>query len=383
MKYSVKLMLFDQPNPQGQYPIYIRITIDRQRAYIATGHFTDERFWDKKAERFKDSYMLANDLNADITTRKSAVIKKIIGYQVKGETVTATQIKALFTKGIDLHNIFDFAETFVKEVQHKRRPGTLENYRKHLKVVELFHGSRALAFEEITHDWLVRFEAHLREPVAAGTGKRDALGGNYIYIIFKTLKTFFNAAKKRGVITCYPFGAYENPVYEAPQKDYLTLAELDKIEELADKTTHSTTKQTVVYFLLGCYSGLRLSDWQQFDYNEHVKDGRLYLRAKKNGEWVTMPVVGRLKRHLERVKAVPLQITEQEMNRTLKNIAGIKKKISTHTGRHTFAITMCGEQGISAETCSELMGITIATCVNNYYRVTNRKIDKECFGAWK
>jgi integrase len=71
------------------------------------------------------------------------------------------------------------------------------------------------------------------------------------------------------------------------------------------------------------------------------------------------------------------------MNRTLKGIAGIKKRITTHTGRHTFAITMCAEAGISAETCAELMGITIATCVNNYYRVTNRKIDKECLGAWK
>src|SRR5687767_9135947 len=151
MKYSVKLMLFDQANLQGQYPIYIRITIDRQRSYIATGHFTEERFWDSKAERFKDNYMMAGTLNADITTRKQAVIKKIVDYQVRGERVTAAQIKALFTKGIDLHNIFDFTDTFIKEVQHKREPGTLENYRKHLKVVELFHGSRSLAFEEITH----------------------------------------------------------------------------------------------------------------------------------------------------------------------------------------------------------------------------------------
>jgi integrase len=96
-----------------------------------------------------------------------------------------------------------------------------------------------------------------------------------------------------------------------------------------------------------------------------------------------MPIIGRLQKHLERVRQVPLKITEQEMNRTLKGMAGIKKRITTHTGRHTFAITMCAEKGISAETCSELMGITIATCVNNYYRVTNRKIDKECLGAWQ
>lgn len=384
LKYSVNLILYThQANTKGQYPIYIRITINRKQSYISTGHFTVEKYWDKKAEQVRESHMLAGTINADITTRKQNVIKKIVDYQVKGEAITAAALKALMTNKSDLHNIFEFTELFIKEVQHKRKAGTLENYRKHLKVLELFHGSRSLAFEEITHEYMVRFEDHLRNPVQGGVGKRDALGGNYIHAIWKTIKTFFNAAKKRGVIKCYPFDTYENPEYSAPVKDYLTLAELDKLEELADTTSNWVMKQTAVYFLLGCYSGLRLSDWRQFDYDKHVKDGRLYLHAKKNGERVIMPVVGRLARHLERVKGIALQITEQEINRSLKNIAGIKKKITTHTGRHTFAITMCAEQGISAETCSELMGITIKTCVENYYRVTNLKIDKECMTAWK
>lgn len=383
MKYSVTLLLYThRPNDKGQYPIYIRITINRKQSYISTGYHLEQKYWDAKGERVREGHMLSGTINADITTRKQTIIKKIVDFQVRGEKVTAATIKDLVASRTDLHNIFEFTEQFIKEVQHKRKAGTLENYRKHLKVLELFHGSRSLAFEEITHDYLVKFEDHLRHPVE-GANKRDALGGNYIHAIWKTIKTFFNAAKKRGVINCYPFEVYENPEYAAPVKDYLTITELDRLEEFADKTSNQVMKQTVVYFLLGCYSGLRLSDWRQFDYSKHVEDNRLYLHAKKNGERVIMPVVGRLARHLERVKGITLQITEQEINRTLKNIAGIKKKITTHTGRHTFAITMCAERGISAETCSELMGITIKTCVENYYRVTNLKIDKECLGAWK
>jgi site-specific recombinase XerD len=374
LKYSVRLLLYThQANTEGKYPIYIRITINRERAYISTGHYLAERYWDAKAEQVKAGYMSASTINADIATRKALIIKKLVEYQMKGEQVTAAQIKNIFTRGIDLHNFFDFAAEFSKEVQHKRAAGTLKNYTKHLNVVELFHGSRLLHFEQIDHNWLIQFEEHLRATV----------GGNYIYIIFKTLKTFFNAAIKRKVISHYPFDTYENPEYTAPTKDYLTLPELDKLEELCDKTANATLKETLVYFLLGCYSGLRLSDWLQFDYSKHVKGDRLYLRAKKNGEWVTMPIVGRLKRHLERVKATPLTLVEQVFNRTLKNVGGIKKKISTHTGRHTFAITMCAEQGISAETCAELMGITLVTCVNNYYKVTGKKIEKEVMAAWK
>jgi integrase len=184
------------------------------------------------------------------------------------------------------------------------------------------------------------------------------------------------------VISFYPFDSYENPEYEAPNKDYMTLKELDDLETILDETTDPLIKQTLVYFLLGCYTGLRISDLKKFNPDKHIRDGRLYLRAKKNGEWVTMPVIGRLANHLKRVKGCVLTRAEQELNRTLKKL--IKgKKITNHCARHSFAITMCGERGISAETCAELLGITLKTCVSSYYKVTNRKIDKECTAAWE
>lgn len=381
MKYSVKLILYThQANAKRQYPIYIRITINRKQSYLSTGHFIDKRYWDDRSEQVKTGHLLAGEINPDITSRKQAIIKKIVDYQVKGEMVTSVAIKAMVAIRNDLHNVFEFAELFVKEIQHKRQSSTLINYKKHLNTLEGYHGSRSLAFEEITHEYLVKLEDYLRRPVVGG-GK--ALNGNYIHSIWKFMKTFFNAARKRGIITCYPFATYENPDYKAPSKDYLTIEELDALEKLADETSHPVTKQTVVYFLLGCYSGLRLSDWRRFNYTKHVTQGRLYLHAKKNGERVMIPVVGRLERHLQRVKVVDLTISEREINRTLKNIAGINKKISSHTGRHTFAITMCAEQGVSMEVCATLMGITVAVCEQNYYSVTPKKIEDEIINKWK
>jgi integrase/recombinase XerD len=373
MKYSVKLILYThQPNAAGQYPIYLRITIDRKQSYISTGHYIDTKYWDEKTERVRSGHMQAGTINPDITSRKQACIKLIVERQVKGQQITASALKAQVSNKRNLHNLFDFAEEYRKEIEHKRESGTLVQYKKYLKIIETHHGSRSLTFEEITHDYLVAFEQAMRA---------KKFSGNYIHNIWKNLKALFNAARKRKIITCYPFDTYENPVYDAPDKDYLSLTELDQLEKIADATTNSTTKQTAVYFLLGAYTGFRVSDWRQFDINKHIRDGRLFLRAKKNGEWVTMPVIGRLASHLERVKNCKLQITEQEMNRTLKTMFK-NKKITTHCARHSFAITMCAEAGISAETASELMGITLKTCVENYYRITNLKIDKECAAAW-
>lgn len=163
MKYSVKLILYThQANATGQYPIYLRITIDRKQSYISTGHYIDTRYWDEKAERVKAGHMQAGTINPDITSRKQAVIKLIVEHQVKGQQITASALKAQVSNKKNLHNLFDFAEEYRKEVEHKRGAGTLVQYKKYLKIIETHHGSRSLTFEEITHDYLVNFEQAMR-----------------------------------------------------------------------------------------------------------------------------------------------------------------------------------------------------------------------------
>jgi integrase len=144
-------------------------------------------------------------------------------------------------------------------------------------------------------------------------------------------------------------------------------------------------RQAAIYFLLGCYTGLRISDWIRFNPEEHLRDDLLTLR---NGEHVAMPVSMPLARNLKRMADCPLTIEEPTINEKLKVIAKdpqvkIRKSISTHVGRHTFAITLCAEMGVSLETCAELMGITVATCAENYYKVTGKKIREETLKAWK
>ncbi|MDI3320014.1 site-specific integrase [Pinibacter soli] len=376
-KYSAKLILNTKKhNKKGQSPIWIRVIINRKTSYKATGYHIDAKFWDEKKEQVKSSYRDHSIINADITSKKTEVMQMLVHTQIKGEVISVQQVKSQMEHG-NQENIFLFSDRFIDEVRHKRKPGTLENYRKHLKKLEDFHGSRNLRFEEITTDYLSKYENSLRD---------SEVGGNYVHALFKTIRTFFNAAIKRGVTQYYPFNVYENPVYEAPQKDYLSLKELKDWEKYADKVTNHVMKQTAVYFLLGCYSGLRISDWKQFEISKHLVEERIYLRATKNNEWVTMPLSTPLKRTLDRIREMPLDIEEPTLNEKLKDIAKelkIRKHITSHTGRHTFAITMCAERGISSETCAELMGITVKTCVENYYKVTNRKIDKETNEAWK
>lgn len=385
MKLSLHHILWTKdPNTRGLFPIYLRITIDRKSTHISSGDFISERQWDRKEEQVRN-HPLENDINARLRDLKAKVSNKFNEKMLSGKKVSAKELKSIFSGNSDLNNLFDFAELYLKEVQHKRSAKTINNYRKHLDRFEEYNGNRQLFFEDINPEWLAKYETHLREETFIGKQRRF-LSNNYIHAFFKTLKLLFNAAIKKGVISDYPFSRYENPVYVAPIKDHLSLDEIAKIENFADSATNRLLKETAVYFLLGISTGLRISDWKLFDINTSIQNDKLFLRAKKNGEWVTMPINAILRRNLERIKTTPLTISEHTINQQLKTLASkisINKVLTSHTGRHTFATTLCADRGISSETCAELMGITISTCVDSYYRVSNRKIDSETVKAWE
>ena len=130
---------------------------------------------------------------------------------------------------------------------------------------------------------------------------------------------------------------------------------------------------------------MRISDWYLFNRKEHLKNGYIRLRAKKNGEWVVLPVHKRLARVLDLMEQTPLTTNQKALTTVLLLLSkrsGINKNISSHSARKTFAVTMCLDRGISSETAAELMGITLQVFVNSYSKVTDEKIRKETAKAW-
>jgi site-specific recombinase XerD len=70
------------------------------------------------------------------------------------------------------------------------------------------------------------------------------------------------------------------------------------------------------------------------------------------------------------------RVTNQEMNRSLKvigEICGIRKNISFHLARHTFATTVTLMNGVPVETISKMLGHTKLSTTMIYARVTNSK----------
>jgi site-specific recombinase XerD len=377
-KYSFRFILReDKKNSDGRCPIYLRITVDRKTSYSSTGHFIMPKLWDKKAEQVRPEHALASEINTDLLQRKQEVFNRKIK---AGDTkVTARDLKELAAVK---SNLFAFADRYREEMRSKREPATLENWRKHMAKLELYHGSGELNFEEVTPEYLIRFEKWL---MGEGVNRRTDTG-NYAHAVIKSIRKMFTAAAAKGLTTAYPFRQYEMPRATPADKDHLTLAELDTWTKYYKNTTNPLHREAALYFLFGCYSGLRVSDWYLFDIKKRVQGDHIALRAKKNGGWVTVPLTKRLKYVIGEMKKVPLVSDQQKINDRFNDIAAackINKHLSTHCGRKTFAVTMCLERGISSETAATLMGITLNIFSKSYAKVTPQKIRQETSVGWK
>lgn len=131
--------------------------------------------------------------------------------------------------------------------------------------------------------------------------------------------------------------------------------------------------------MIGCYSGLRISDIKAFDKKKNIIGGRLIVYTQKTKEPVSIPVKGKLKYYLQLVKYQPLSMHENTYNKLLKVIAaacGIDKNLHAHVSRHTAAM-MLSNAGVSIEVTAKILGHKKLATTVIYYKISNTRIDLE------
>jgi site-specific recombinase XerD len=107
-------------------------------------------------------------------------------------------------------------------------------------------------------------------------------------------------------------------------------------------------QRTLRHFLFMCLTGIRISDFLRLKH-DHIQDNALKFtphktRAKKRGE-LHIPLVAKARKLIQDEGTagglIFQSISEQKMNDQLKDISrrveGLKKEITNHSARHTFA----------------------------------------------
>lgn len=204
--------------------------------------------------------------------------------------------------------------------------------------------------------------------------------------IDKKLKTFshvLNLAVSDGKIVRNPFDQLSSSEkIHVPPSERKFLVE-EQLKSLAATPMKDEATRQVYFFM--CFCGMRISDVKALKWGDIEIDGnrwRIRKRQQKTQTPVYLPLSEQAKKFIpERGDKTDDDLvfdnlySEQTMNRHLNDwakAAGINKKVTLHTGRHTFA-TLSFTRGADIYTTSKLLGHSDIRTTQIYADIVDQK----------
>lgn len=278
------------------------------------------------------------------------------------EIELANQSSGLVSRQLKKASFINYFESLTK----KKSPNTRGTWETTLKHIEDFQGKK-LKFEDVTERWLEKFSSYLLNEVSQ----------NSAITYLQKVNAALNLAVKQKIIVENPYKFISKPKKEEKEMVFLTKDEVQKIIN-----TPFFDDEVKRAFLFGCYTGLRFSDITALKWT-NIKDGRIHLTQTKTKGAIYIPLSNNAEHILELQKdntetIFKLSAHNNSVNRTLRKLivrTNIKKNISFHSGRHTFA-TLLITAGVNIYTVSKLLGHKDIESTLVYAKVINEEKEK-------
>ncbi len=356
---SYKIELNSRPNKGSQeHKIMLRITAERKHARMALDYSVKKsQFILNPKEQYRHirqnnpkHAIINSHINDKIQEAKDVaeVLKK------EGKVITSNTIKQRMVQPKS-SNIFDFADSIIAELLKNGNIGNYKKYSVVRKVLSEHVGHEKITFQEIDAEFLRGFEASLKEQKKSQTT---------IHGYIKVIRALFYKAIERELIdqNINPFLSYRLKLGK-PSRERLTMDEIKKIENLELRFGEFIWHVKNAFLFSFYLAGIRVSDILLLKW-ENVQNGRLGYQMHKTGKLHSLKLIDKAKQLLSyygpkntdeyvfpffsssidysNATFLHNQISSKTalINKYLKDIArkaGINKKISTHTARHSFA----------------------------------------------
>jgi integrase len=199
-----------------------------------------------------------------------------------------------------------------------------------------------------------------------------------------------NICIKSGWLDRDPFVGFKMTKREV-ERPFLTEDELIRIAE--KKFIMPRMSQVRDIFVFCCYTGLAYADVKKLTADEITIgiDGEkwIWTSRQKTDTATRIPLLPPALEILDRYKEDPQSLSNgrllpvlsnQKMNSYLKEIADaceIKKKMTFHTARHTFATTVTLANDVPMETVSKLLGHRNLKTTQHYGKILDLKVSQD------
>ena len=371
----------------GNAPIEVSITINGERCFFSTGKKVKAIAWDKNRQLVKGKDEEATSLNNYLKSVRAKMYEKEAELLDKGFVITAQLLYDAYFDKVEclqeksLLNILEEHNAERKAMIGKTvAPATYWVFEYTARLLKEFilqkYGREDLYLRELNLSFIQGFHSFL-------LGEKK-MGQNSSTKHLKFLKKLLNLAVSNSYISYNPVNAYKVE-REPVEIDFLDEEELRKIINF--DTPIPRFERAKDMFLFGCFTGLSYIDIKTLSAEHFEKDGtgRIWIKKRrvKTGVLSRIPLLPIAKLILDKYKGgerlLPIQ-DPADINKYLKDIAilcNIKKRITFHTSRHTFASTVTLANNISLEVVSKMLGHTNTRMTTHYAKLIDRCIGEQ------
>ena len=378
-------------NSAGKIPIYLRLTVDGIRLEFSVKRYVSPEKWSTAQNKMKGNSEESRSVNTflDIMRARIYEIQKNLIHD--GKDVKAEIIKNILL-GIDdrkrmLIPIFKDHNNRMKALVGKEyASGTLTRYKTCLNHTEEFlkwkYNVSDIEITEIDHTFISDFEFFLR------TEKSCANNSAVKYI--KNFGKIIRICLANKWLTYDPFLCYDSKFVEV-QRQFLDDAELFALTNKEFEIERIAQVRDI--FLFSCYTGLAYIDTRNLK-RENIGIGIegnkwIFTSRQKTKTASNIPLLPQAEEIIEKYKDHPQCVikgnllpvlSNQKMNSYLKEIAdlcGIKKELTFHIARHTFATTVTLSNGVSIESVSKMLGHKSIKTTQHYAKILDKKVSDD------
>jgi len=392
--FSILFWINTSRSKNNQAEIYARITVNGKRANLSLKIKSDLNLWDSQKKRLKGTSAQAKQTNLYLEQVNAQIFQIHQDLKFKGELITAQLIKARYTginsdNGKTLNTILEYHN---KKICNTLAAGSIRNFGVTESYVKKFlkkeRNTTDIYLKQLNFEFLTDFQMYLSNVYP--TGHQKALSHNTVMKHIQRLRKIVTLAFHMEWMEKDPFVRWKMS-FEKTNREFLSETELHNLEH-KDFISERLDRVRDL-FVFSCYTGISYVDIMALTPDHLVMgiDGKNWIMTKrqKTNTVVNVPLLPQALAIVNKYKDHPVtavsqsllpRLTNEKLNMYLKEVANfvpIKKNLTFHMARHTFATTITLSNGVPIETVSKILGHTKITTTQIYARVLENKVSTD------
>jgi len=397
------MLRLDKLNKRGEAPIYCRITVDHKAVKFSIGRCILPKRWDatdklQKARKPEDRELIhymdsirnrIKEVERDLLDSKKPITAENIKNTFSGKIGQDKKSKSLI-EVFELHN-----KRFQELVQSEQAaPGTLDRYQQTLKHIKAFlksnYSKSDILLEELDYPFVTNFDHYLRTERKNEKGRIRKCANNSAVKYVVNFRKIIKWAVDEEWIKYDPFIKYKRKIFKV-ERQCLIPDEINIIKKKEITIPRLSIIRDI--FIFAVYTGYCYSDVKKLTYanvQRHI-DGELWVFANRQKTKVkenvmlldpAMQLIEKYKSHPECIATgnlfpVPSNQKTNAYLKELADICGIKKTLTFHIARHSFATSIMLANGLSMETTRDVIGHLHIKETEIYGKMLNTKVSAD------